>query len=119
MPDTSPLPAEPKDQLDLYRMAVQALGGIAKHARLLSFSDRHGRFLYAGDKPVSASILADTAKALEQHARICRELERRLSPAFTGNMTETQRQQEAGKSAHARGRKRGGTSSSSGAVGHD
>ena len=96
-----PPPADPGDQILLYRRAVDALGGITEHARLLGMSVRHGGRLYAGIEPVTLATLAGTARALLDHARLCHELERRLTPAFRHNLTAQQQQPDR------RGRRRG------------
>lgn len=83
--------AEEAHQLQLYQQAVRALGGIAAHARTLGFTQRHGGRLFSGAYPVPARVLEETAAALLAHADHCRALERQLSPAFTSNLTETQR----------------------------
>ena len=84
--------ADPEQQLALYRLAVDALGGISAHAALLDFSTRHGARLYAGERQLHDGILRETATALTERAALCRDLERRISPAFVGNLTERQQQ---------------------------
>ncbi|OYX62055.1 MAG: hypothetical protein B7Y88_14780 [Sphingomonadales bacterium 32-64-17] len=93
--------ADPDGQLALYRQAVDALGGKRRHAELLNMSERHGGRLYSGAAPVSPGILEDTARMLIAHAKHCQELERKLSPAFSANLTDHQRREET------RGRPRG------------
>lgn len=88
MANTNPI--DPETQLDLYRQAVDALGGISAHARQLGFTARHGGRLYSGDRPLHDGILEDTANALLDHADHCRSLERKLSPAFKANLTPAQ-----------------------------
>lgn len=103
MADKLPPPVDPADQLLLYRQAVDALGGIGEHARLCNFAPRTGRYFYAGARPVSQGILADTAKALQAHADLCRQLERKLSPDFLTNLTQRQREQDNDNRGRPRG----------------
>lgn len=85
---------QPEIQLEIYQQAVQALGGIRAHARALGMAERHGARLYSGNRAVTVSILADTAAALIDHADLCRQLERQISPAFGGNLTPAQQERQ-------------------------
>ena len=87
-------PANPEQQLADYRSAIDALGGINPAAATLGFSTRHSARLYSGASPLHDGILRDLAQALLAHADLCRQLERRLSPAFASNLTEDQRSRE-------------------------
>lgn len=78
-------------QLKLFADAVAALGGQQATSRALNMSDRSVRMLLAGDRRLHVGILEDMAKALINHADHCRMLERKLSPAFAGNLSEAQR----------------------------
>lgn len=80
-----------KTQLELFSRAVTALGGQQATARALDMSDRSLRMLLSGDRRLHAGILEDIANALLAHADECRALERKLSPAFAGNLHETNR----------------------------
>jgi len=82
-------------QLDLFREAVAALGGQAATARYLGTSDRQIRFLCAdidadNRRALHVGFLRDIARALVDHADLCRRLERQLSPAFASNLTAEQ-----------------------------
>jgi hypothetical protein len=48
------------------------------------------RYLLSGERELHDGFLRDTAKALIEHAELCRQLERKLSPAFAANLTERQ-----------------------------
>lgn len=94
-PDTDEL-----HQLALFRQAVELLGGQRATARALGIAERTVRALVAGPgdpngRKLHAGFLEDTAAALLKHADQCRELEKRLTPAFAGNLTERQRAREA------------------------
>lgn len=97
-------PIDPQTQLDLYRQAVDALGGVHAHARRLGFTPRHGGRLYSGERALHDGILEDTANTLLDHAEHCRALERKLSPAFKANLTPEQ----AGKQGKPDGRRYNG-----------
>lgn len=84
---------DPETQHQLYRQAVDAIGGINAHARILGFSPRHGGRLYSGASPLHEGILKDTANALHLHGKLCRQLERQLTPDFTDNLTAEQLEQ--------------------------
>lgn len=84
------MPRTPTEQLELYQAAVDAIGGIRPHARYLGISERHGGRLYSGARALHDGILEDTAAALLKHAELCKQLERRISPAFAGNLTAEQ-----------------------------
>ena len=77
-------------QQEYFARAVQLLGGQQATSRALNMSDRSVRMLLAGERRLHAGILEDMAKALIAHADECRTLERKLSPAFAGNLTEAQ-----------------------------
>lgn len=78
-----------KTQLELFSRAVAALGGQQATARALDMSDRSLRMLLSGQRRLHAGILEDLADALVAHADLCRKLERQLSPAFAGNLNES------------------------------
>lgn len=81
---------DPEEQLELFRTAVDLIGGQNAAARVLNMSERSMRYLIAGERRLHAGILEDMARALIAHASACRNLERRLSPAFVENLTITQ-----------------------------
>lgn len=81
---------DPKTQLELFSRAVALIGGNTATARELGMSERSVRFLLDGTRRPHAGILEDMAKALIRRADECRALERQLSPAFAGNLTELQ-----------------------------
>jgi len=83
-------PADPEQQLTDYRAAIDALGGPNPAARILGFSTRTSARFYSGASPLHDGVLRDTAAALIAHADLCRQLERKLSPAFASNLTEDQ-----------------------------
>lgn len=79
-----------KDQLQIFRRAVELLGGAIPTSQYLKVSERQVRGLLAGERTLHNGFLRDTAAALIEHADTCRQLERRISPAFSGNLTEAQ-----------------------------
>ena len=96
MPDTrrpNTSAADPDEQLDHFREAVDLLGGPKAWGEAIDppVSKRHASRLYSGASPLHDGILEDTARALIATADRARELERRLSPAFRANLTEDQR----------------------------
>lgn len=86
----NPQSASEQEQLEFFQQAVQLLGGQRATARYLDTNERQVRFLMAGDRPLHDGFLRDIAKALIAHADACRELERKLSPAFAANLTPQQ-----------------------------
>jgi len=82
----------PEKQREKIANAARLLGGNRATARALGCSERFVRMLIAGDKPASPGILADLGKALLAHAELCRLMEREISPAFTANLTNRQRE---------------------------
>ncbi len=87
-----PRPIEPDAQLALWRQGVTALGGNRPAARKLKIHERQLRFLNAGQRPLHDGFLREMAAALVDHADHCRALERKLSPAFSANLTGDQRE---------------------------
>ena len=77
-------------QIDLFRRAVDCIGGQAAAAHALDMSERSIRFLLAGERRLHAGILEAMSRALIDHANTCRALERQLSPAFIENRTAAQ-----------------------------
>jgi DNA-binding transcriptional regulator YdaS (Cro superfamily) len=78
------------EQRELFRQAVEALGGRAASAARLAVSERHVRKLIAGESALHDGILRDIARALLAHADECKRLEKALSPAFAANLTAEQ-----------------------------
>lgn len=76
-------------QLKKFTRAVTLLGGNTATARALGMSERSVRYLLDGTRRLHAGILEDMGKALIDHADECRALERQLSPAFAGNLNES------------------------------
>ncbi len=81
---------DPDSQLARFRDAVQLLGGVRSAARELDCNDRTLYDLIYGKRALHDGWLRDTAAALIRHADRCREVERLISPAFVGNLTEGQ-----------------------------
>ncbi|WP_420381402.1 hypothetical protein [Novosphingobium sp.] len=77
-------------QIDLFRQAVDCIGGQTAAAGALDMSERSVRFLLAGERRLHAGILEAMSRALIDHANVCRALERQLSPAFIENRTAAQ-----------------------------
>lgn len=77
-------------QLELFRQAVQLLGGQHATARYLGMNERQIRFLVKGERPLHDGFLRDISAALIRHADACKAMERRLSPAFAANLTVEQ-----------------------------
>lgn len=87
---TMPAPADPANQLERFTLAVQLLGGQRAVASYLGVNERHVRYLLSGERDLHDGILRDVAAALVAHADACRTLERRIFPAFSGNLTQRQ-----------------------------
>lgn len=86
-----PLPhIDPDSQLARFRDAVQLLGGVRSAARELDCNDRTLYELIYGRRALHDGWLRDMAAALIKHADACRALERKISPAFVGNLTNAQ-----------------------------
>lgn len=92
---------QPETQRELFAQAVALLGGRRGTARALGIAERTIHGLCAGERQLHDGFLRDVARLLLEQADRCRDLERKLSPAFTGNLTERQ-QQGAGSRAHKR-----------------
>lgn len=90
-----PPPQDPADQLALFSLAVDLLGGQRATARALDIGERTVRGLCSGERPLHDGFLRDAAAALIEHANRCRALERRISPAFAANLTEDQRARQS------------------------
>lgn len=77
-------------QLAIFSQAVDALGGQRALARHLGIAEREVREWISGEVPINYATLRETARALIAHSDMCRRLERKLSPAFSENLTESQ-----------------------------
>lgn len=77
-------------QLAIFSQAVDALGGQRALARHLGIAEREVREWISGEVPIGYATLRETARALIAHSDMCRRLERKLSPAFSENLTESQ-----------------------------
>ncbi|WP_236711248.1 hypothetical protein [Novosphingobium barchaimii] len=84
------MPQDPMVQLALFTQAVEALGGQRVTARTLGVDERDLRARLSGEEDLDTGILRDIAKALIDHADRCRKIERKLSPAFSENLTAIQ-----------------------------
>lgn len=87
---------DPEEQLKTFRLAVTLLGGQRSAAAAMtavsgmSMNERTMRALWGGERTLHEGYLRDIAKALIAHADACRMIERKLSPAFAGNLTTDQ-----------------------------
>jgi hypothetical protein len=95
----------PENQLSLFRAALDALGGIRPAARTMGCNHRMLEHLASGRRALHEGWLRDISAALLDRADHCRQLERALSPAFSGNLTTQQR--ERGLHGNARHRRAG------------
>lgn len=77
-------------QLAIFSQAVDALGGQRALARHLGIAEREVRDWISGEVPLNYATLRETARALIAHSDMCRRLERKLSPAFSENLTAAQ-----------------------------
>ncbi len=77
-------------QLAIFSQAVDAIGGQRALARHLGIAERDVRGWISGEVPLDYATLRETARALIAHSDMCRRLERKLSPAFSENLTEQQ-----------------------------
>ncbi len=98
---TTAMAQDTETQRLYFNQAVIALGGQRATARMLDINERTMRGLCSGERPLHDGYLRDVAALLLKHADHCRDLERKLSPAFSGNLTERQ-QQGPGPRAHKR-----------------
>ncbi|WP_324694544.1 hypothetical protein [Novosphingobium sp. RL4] len=71
---------------------MTALGGQTVTARILDVTPRAVRRWLTGERPLHDGIMREVGRALIRHADHCRKLERKISPAFAGNLTERQLQ---------------------------
>jgi len=85
--DHSMLPIE---QIERFSAAVDLLGGQPAAARILNIPESVLRELCDGKRPLNVRLLRDISRALIAHAKACRLLERRLSPAFLENILPEQ-----------------------------
>lgn len=83
-------PTDPETQRALFGEAVALLGGQRRAARAIGVAERTIHAVVAGERTLHDGFLRDIAAALIAHAEACRQLERRLSPAFAANLTERQ-----------------------------
>lgn len=81
---------DPDSQLARFTEAVQLLGGVRSAARALDCNDRTMYALIYGKRELHDGWLRDMAAALIKHADACRAIERKISPAFVGNLTTAQ-----------------------------
>jgi DNA-binding transcriptional regulator YdaS (Cro superfamily) len=61
-----PDPADLQDMQDHFAHCIQVLGGTTAAARRLEIDERAIRRFVSGERPLSAGLLRDTAKALRQ-----------------------------------------------------
>jgi DNA-binding transcriptional regulator YdaS (Cro superfamily) len=76
----------PVEQIERFAQGVDLLGGQQVAARILGLSEEAVRDLCNGCQPLHIGILRNISRALILHAKACRMVERRLSPAFLGNI---------------------------------
>ena len=84
------MPANPQQQLEHFRTAVELLGGKRAAARLIGCNERTMRAVYHGERALHDGWLRDIARGLADLADRCRIAERRLTPAFRENLTAAQ-----------------------------
>lgn len=85
----------PVEQIERFAQGVELLGGQQAAARILGLSEEAVRDLCNGLQPLGLDILRNISRALILHAKACRLLERRLSPAFLGNILPGQGRAES------------------------
>lgn len=81
-----------EEQRARLRQAVALLGGPTLAAKRIGMSERTLHAVCSGQRTLHPHVLRWVSQALIRHADSCRELERQLSPAFTGNLTHQQRE---------------------------
>lgn len=86
-----PAPTTPGFQHHDWMEAVALLGGQRAAARALPCAERTMRALCSGERKLHDGYLRDMARALLDHADACRRAEKKLTPAFTANLTADQR----------------------------
>lgn len=92
MPDTSMISKE--EQLRRFGYGVGLLGGTRAAANLMPMGERQIRALLGGYRKLHDGHLRELAAALIARADECRQLERLISPAFAGNLTERQTERQ-------------------------
>lgn len=94
---------DPATQLDHFHQAVALLGGPRSAARAVGMSERSMARFLAGQVTLHQGVLRDMAAALIAHADACRTAERRLSPAFAGNLIPGQPREDGRRRRHQEG----------------
>lgn len=77
-------------QLEIFKAGVAHLGSIEKAARWMGLNVHTVRYVLNGRRTLHDGHCRALAAALVAHAAVSRELERRISPAFTANLTPEQ-----------------------------
>ncbi|WP_197410886.1 hypothetical protein [Novosphingobium sp. FSW06-99] len=77
-------------QREIFRQAVDLLGGQRATAAILNISERSMRMLLAGERRLHTRFLEEVCRELLDRAARMRAIERQLSPAFTENHTPDQ-----------------------------
>jgi hypothetical protein len=83
-------PMDPLAQRALFARAVDLLGGVRAAGQAIDESELGMAALLSGAEPLQPRVLERASKALIAHADACRAMERRISPAFTANLTDAQ-----------------------------
>lgn len=91
---------EIEEQLDLFRQAVEALGGGMAVSRLLAISHRNIMRLMAGQIQPHSGILADLCAELNTSIAHMVALERQLNPLFAANHAPGQREPDGRSFRH-------------------
>lgn len=81
---------DPQSQLEIFKAGVAHLGSVEKAARWMNINVHTVRYVLNGRRTLHDGHCRALAAALVAHAAVSREIERRISPAFTANLTPEQ-----------------------------
>lgn len=79
-----------EEQLELFKRGVAHLGSVEKAARWMKIKPASLRYVLNARRTLHDGHCRALASALVAHAAVSRELERRISPAFSANLTPEQ-----------------------------
>ena len=80
----------PAEQLEIFKAGVAHLGSVEAAARWMEINVRSLRYVLNGRRALHDGHCRALASALVAHTAVSRELERRISPAFSANLTPEQ-----------------------------
>ena len=81
---------DPQSQLETFKAGVAHLGSVEAAARWMEINVRSLRYVLNGRRALHDGHCRALASALVAHTAVSRELERRISPALSANLTPEQ-----------------------------